>query len=150
MQKTFEKLLKFATLRPRSEKEIGLWFKRKNIEIDLQKELFSQLKKLGFVNDKEFIKWWIDQRLTFKHASKKRIVYELRQKGIKDSLIKQTIENTEFQEEEQAQKTLERKAKNVKTPLNQKDKVRLYGYLARQGFSWEVIKKAIDERFKER
>src|SRR3972149_10018566 len=39
-QKTFEKILRFVTLRPRSEKEISNWLRRKKIHESLHKDLF--------------------------------------------------------------------------------------------------------------
>ena len=81
-QKTWDKLLKFATLRPRSEKEINDWFKRKKVHESLHKELTEKLDHLKLINDEEFARWWVDQRLSFKSKSKRDITQELRIKGI--------------------------------------------------------------------
>src|SRR3989304_5220176 len=48
-QKTLDKLLRFATLRPRSEKEIKDYFKRKKVHESLQPDLFAKLKKLDLL-----------------------------------------------------------------------------------------------------
>src|SRR3989344_5146372 len=44
--KTFSKLLNFATLRPRSEKEVFDWLKRKKVPESMYKKLFKRLNKL--------------------------------------------------------------------------------------------------------
>src|SRR3989344_7266083 len=41
--KTFAKLLNFATLRPRSKKEITYWFRRKKISKEIHSKLFEKL-----------------------------------------------------------------------------------------------------------
>ncbi|MGD8744262.1 MAG: hypothetical protein PVJ52_01540, partial [Candidatus Woesebacteria bacterium] len=68
-QKMLDKLLKFVSLRPRSEKEIERWFKKHRVHHSLREELFNRLKKLDLVDDEKFARWWIDQRLQFKPKS---------------------------------------------------------------------------------
>src|SRR3990167_6032933 len=65
-QKTLDKLLRFATLRPRSKKEIKDYFKRKKVHESLYEELFNRLNRLELIDDEEFAKWWVDQRQNFK------------------------------------------------------------------------------------
>src|SRR3989344_4741095 len=87
-QKTLDKLLKFATLRPRSEKEIRDWFRRKKVHESLTPKLFERLTRIDLVDDKKFAEWWVGQRSQFKPRGKRALESELRIKGIK----KETIE----------------------------------------------------------
>src|SRR3990170_3972664 len=48
-QKTLDKLLRFATLRPRSEKEVRDYFKRKKVHESLHEELFEKLKHFELI-----------------------------------------------------------------------------------------------------
>jgi SOS response regulatory protein OraA/RecX len=59
----WNKLLKFATLRPRSEKEIRDWLKRKKVSSADQKKYIKNLKKLEFLSDIKFANWWITQSI---------------------------------------------------------------------------------------
>ncbi|KKP23347.1 MAG: Regulatory protein RecX [Candidatus Woesebacteria bacterium GW2011_GWC1_30_29] len=45
-QKTFDKLLRFVIVRPRSEKEIKDYLKRKKVHESLNEELFNRLNRL--------------------------------------------------------------------------------------------------------
>ena len=81
-KKYSDNLLRFATLRPRSKQEINFWFVRKKVNPLHQNELLKKLEKLDLVNDENFAKWWVDQRLQFKSKSKRELVQELRNKGI--------------------------------------------------------------------
>src|SRR3989344_9646177 len=120
--KFYNKALKFLSYRPRSEKEIRDKLRRvknkKNATTEVQKEqetqnfsvsknlsdsevarealidqVISKLKKNNYINDEEFIKWWIEQRVTFKPRSLRLIKIELRQKGISDDVIELGIRN---------------------------------------------------------
>ena len=70
-QKTFTKLLNFATLRKRSKKEITYWFRRKKISKEIHSKLFEKLDKLSLLNDGDFAKWWVNQRQEFKPRAKR-------------------------------------------------------------------------------
>ena len=90
-QKTSDKLLKFATLRPRSKKEITDWLKRKKVHESLHKGLFNRLKRLELVDDMKFAQWWVGQRSQFKPRGKRALEAELRKKGIKKEVIGSAI-----------------------------------------------------------
>jgi len=48
-QKVLDKLLKFASLRPRSEKEFNLWLKKHKVHQSLHEDLFNRLKRLELI-----------------------------------------------------------------------------------------------------
>src|SRR4030043_1786767 len=70
-QLNLDKLLRFATLRPRSESEIRGWMKRKKVHDSLKNDLFSRLKHLELIGDENFARWWIEQRLQYKPKAKR-------------------------------------------------------------------------------
>jgi regulatory protein len=136
-QKTFDKLLRFASLRPRSEKEVRDYLKRKEVHESLFEELFNRLKRLELVNDEAFAKWWIDQRLQFKSKSKRELEYELRNKGIGKEIIDIVLAESGVDDAKAVRKLLEKRAF--------KDRKQKIAYLARKGFSWEVIDRLTHE-----
>jgi regulatory protein len=130
-QKVLDRLLRFASLRPRSEREIKDYLKRKEVHESLFEELFNRLKRLELVNDEAFAKWWIDQRLQFKSKSKRELEFELRGKGIAKEIITEVLAESGVDDTKAAKKLLEKRAF--------KDRKQKMAYLARKGFSWEVI-----------
>ena len=76
LQKTFDKLIRFTTLRPRSKKEIDIWLRKYKVHSSLHAKLFEKLKRLGFVNDLKFAEWWVEQRVQFKSKSRREIIYD--------------------------------------------------------------------------
>ena len=142
-QKILDQLLRFATLRPRSEKEIESYFKRKKIHISLQPDLLKRLKKLKLLDDEEFARWWVDQRIQFKSKSKRVIKQELLQKGINKNVIEDVLGETKIDEEKMAKKLLEKKSYKWKNLPPREARLKMSQYLAGKGFDWNVIEKVV-------
>ncbi|RJR29283.1 hypothetical protein C4564_03005 [Candidatus Microgenomates bacterium] len=138
--KTFPKLLKFATIRPRSMKEISDWFKRREIGEDAQEKLLTKLQRVIKVDDEEFAKWWVAQRLSFSPRSKKALAVELMQKGIDNNTIKSVLEETEIDELPLVKKLAEKKLRSLSRYDEETRNKKLIAFLQRKGFSWGVIK----------
>ena len=140
-QKVYDKILRFASLRPRSEREFNSWLRKYKVHNSLHEELFSRLKRLGLLDDDKFATWWIEQRLQFRLKSKRELISELRIKGISRNTIEDVFLKFKVDEESSARKLLEKnKYKWIKLSdfeARRKSSV----YLARKGFSWDVIKK---------
>lgn len=143
-QKTLDKLLRFATLRPRSEKEIRDYFRRKKIHESLHKDLFDRLNRLDLVDDKKFAEWWIGQRLEFKSKSNRELVRELRLKGIDKYIIEDVMTKSDIDEEKMARELLKKKAYRWKALPAREAKQKALEYLSRRGFDWDVISKVVD------
>jgi regulatory protein len=142
-QKTYDKFLKFATLRPRSEKELWDWLKRKKVHESLHKDLFNRLKHLDLINDLEFAKWWVEQRQNFRPKPKRILNSELRIKGIKKEIIEKVLGEQKIDEEKMARQLLEKKSYKWKGLEPYKARQKMSQYLAGKGFSWETIEKVI-------
>lgn len=140
-QKAFDRLLFFATLRPRSEKEVRDWMLRKKTSEDIKKILVEKLKQLDLLDDEKFTKWWVEQRLAFKNKSLKDLNYELMGKGIDKAIISKVLNEIEIDEEKIARKLLEKKAYRWRGLGKLDRKRKTSEFLARKGFKWSVIKK---------
>ena len=75
-QKVFDRILFFASLRPRSEKEVNNWLKRKKVDESFNNTLLEKLTKLELLDDEKFAVWWVEQRLQFKSKSKREKIKE--------------------------------------------------------------------------
>jgi len=140
-QKVFDRILFFASLRPRSEKEVNNWLKRKKVDESFNNTLLEKLTKLELLDDEKFAVWWVEQRLQFKSKSKREIVMELRNKGIKKEVIEKVLEGSNLDETSSVKKLIE---KNYYKWSKFPEKIRrqkMQMYLARKGFSWETIKR---------
>lgn len=141
LQKTHDKLLRFATLRPRSAKEINQWFRKHKVHESLHDELLEKLKKLDLVDDKKFAQWWIEQRIQFKNKSKRELQYELRAKGIDRYIIEDVLAENDIDDEKNAKKLLQKNKYKWEKLSDGEARRKKSEYLARKGFGWDVIKK---------
>ncbi len=144
--KYYDLVLKFLSFRPRSKKELKDWFKKKEVGEETEKLIWEKLKKLGYINDEEFAKWWIEQRQQFRPTGFRRLALELRQKGISpDTLdnIKNQVENKDETEEAKRAAGKKMRVWEKLPPLEFRKK--MTSFLARRGFSWDTISEVVDE-----
>lgn len=143
-QKTYDKLLRYATLRPRSKKEIDLWLRKKKVHESIHKSLFNRLKRLELLDDKKFAAWWVEQRMSFRPRGKRALYSELRQKGIDRKTIDEILSNIKLDEVKIASKILQSKLYRWKNLKGFEKRKKMSDFLARRGFSWEVVKKVLN------
>lgn len=144
--KVYDRVLKFLSFRPRSEKELEDYFHRQAVGEKTKKMVLAKLKHLGFINDKEFARWWVEQRTVFRPKGKRAIEMELRQKGVPQEIITNNqllISNSD--ERELAKRAVSKKLKVWENYPQEIIRKKLSAYLLRRGFSWETIEKVIDE-----
>jgi regulatory protein len=144
LQKSFDKTLRFVMTRPRSLKEVKDYFKRKEIDSSLYQNILDRLEKLQLLDDQKFAKWWVDQRLEFKHKSKKDITFELRQKGIDTNIIKNVLDGSEIDELKIVKELIEKKKYKWERYDEKVRKQKIAQYLAGKGFNWDIIKNVVD------
>jgi len=140
-QKILDKLLRFAMVRPRSEKEINDYLKRKKVHESLHRALFHKLKHFELLDDEKFAKWWVEQRQAFKPKSLRVLKQELELKGIDKEVIERVLKETKIDEEELARELLAKKAYKWERLEPRVARQKKSQYLAGKGFSWEVIEK---------
>lgn len=142
-QKTLDKLLRFAMVRPRSEKEVTDYFRRKKIHDSMHEPLMEKLSHLELIDDLKFAKWWVDQRQNFKPKTKRILKIELTKKGIVKEIINTILDETPIDESKMARDLLARKAYKWKGIESRSARQKMSQYLAGKGFSWDVIEKAV-------
>jgi regulatory protein len=142
-QKTWDKLLRFAMVRPRSEKEIRDYFRRKKVHESLHDKLFEKLRHFELIDDAKFARWWIDQRANFKPKPKRILIQELRIKGIGKEIIDEVLGEEVVDEEKMARELIERKVYKWKGLEPRIARQKMSQYLVEKGFGWDVIRKIV-------
>jgi regulatory protein len=142
-QKTWDKLLRFAMVRPRSEKEIRDYFRRKKVHESLHEKLFEKLRHFELIDDEKFAKWWIDQRANFKPKPKRILIQELRIKGIDKEIIDEVLGEEVVDEEKMAKELIEKKMYKWKGLEPHLARQKMSQYLVGKGFGWDVIEKVL-------
>ena len=143
--KAQEQIYRFLSYRPRSEKEIYDYLGKKKLKDEEKEKIIKKLKEEKLIDDLEFARWFLEQRQTFRPKGSYALKQELRQKGIGEKIIDQVLPNKE-EELSLAKKALVKAEKKYASFLGREKKEKLMAYLRRRGFSWEAVKKAVDER----
>ena len=139
--------LRYLSYRPRSEKEIVDYLTRKKIDEQIQHKIIEKLKTYNFINDLEFAKFRVEQRVKFKHKPLRAIEFELKQKGIDRDLIDGAMakfEDKNVFDLENAKKLAEKKLDFYRNLDGKKRKEKVMSYLLRKGFSYDTVKKVLD------
>lgn len=142
-QKTYDKLVRYSTLRPRSKREVEMWLRKYKVHESLHDELFNKLKRLELLDDTEFAKWWVDQRITFRPRGKRALMAELRQKGIDRYIVDEVLSMVKIDEKKMAKKLLERRKYKWEKLGKLEARKKKSEFLARKGFGWEIIKQLV-------
>lgn len=132
-------------IRSRSEKELRQALARKKFEPDVIAHAMARLAELGYINDERFARDWANYRL--RQGKGPEIVrIELRQKGVAAALISQALATAEVGKDEQADIVLRaarRKFEQLKKLPPRDASRRLTAFLARRGFSPDMVRDAL-------
>lgn len=155
--KLMERMYRLFNIRQRSEREVRNYFKNLSFKRKIKDQeqisevaielLINKLKQKRLINDEEFAKSWVQSRS--KKKGKIAIKLELIQKGIDKEIIEEALEKV-VDEENVAQKALEKKMRVWKNlpPLEFKKKA--YEFLMRKGFEYSQVKDVIENILKKR
>ena len=153
--KLYGRAIEYCMSRPHSVKEVRdyLWRKtlatkyksRKTGEIkekpgvsqSIADRVLERVQEKGYVNDEQFTRWWVENRNQTNGTSLRKLSSELAAKGVSRDIIEQALHDTKRNDNDELEKIITKKRN--KYPDQQK----LIAYLARQGFSYDDIKRAI-------
>lgn len=148
--KLYARTLEYCLMRPHSAKEVKDYlFKKtrdtrkkdgnikKGVSPEVKQRVFERLLEKGYINDEKFAKYWVENRNLTKGSSRRKIVSELRAKGVEQNSIDQAFADSARNDQDELEKIIIKKRKRYD------DEQKFIAYLARQGFSYDDIKKAL-------
>ena len=91
VEAAYERALNFLSYRPRSVVEVRRYLTEKKFDVPTVDEVIARLSRVDLLDDKVFAQFWLENRDTFKPRSVRALRYELRQKGISDSIIDELL-----------------------------------------------------------
>ena len=103
---------------------------------ELSEQVLERLISRGYLDDRRFAEWWVENRFVKKGVSRKRLTMELMKKGVAREIIDEVLNDRN--DEEELRKMIARKRSKY-------DDEKLMAYLCRQGFSYDLVRKVIEE-----
>lgn len=140
-EQIYDDTLRFLSYRIRSEKEIFLYLKKKNVEDTLIEKIIDRLKHLSMIDDAFFLKTFIQDKVRLTDWSKNRVKQELYRKGISCSQEELDTFYPLDQEIDKATKIVEKKMDQWKRkyPNRYQLQGKIYQYLSSRGFQYDTI-----------
>lgn len=142
--------LMLLNTRMRSRKELAQRLSQKSYSDEVIKRVLDVLSWAGVVDDDQFARAWVNDRLRFRPVGLSLLRHELRRKGIPDEIITGTLnEHEEDDENERAWLLLLKRKAHYAGLDPQVARRRMMGFLARRGFDgqtvYTVVKRMLEE-----
>lgn len=139
--KLYNQVLGYLAIRPRSAWEIKTYLERKHSPAPLIESILNKLSELRLIDDTAFARSWVESRRLLKPISRRRLRLELRQKYVPDEIIQEVLGEDEVSDQDTLRDLIARKRKQTRY----QDTTKLMQYLARQGYSYNDIKSALQD-----
>lgn len=153
--KLYARTLEYCLMRPHSAREVQDYLYRKTratkykskktgelkeragVSQAIATRVFDRLVDKGYIDDEKFARYWAENRSQTKGASRRKLQAELRTKGVESSIIDAALTETGRSDEDELAKIIAKKRGKYT------DDQKFMQYLARQGFSYDDIKAAL-------
>ena len=151
LKRAKDKALKYLGYKMRSKKQVIKKLEELDFPENVINKVIKILEKYNYINDEEFAKAFIKDKMNLKGYGTFKISYDLKMLGIDEDIFKKYLYSEEFvKEEEKATSLLLKRLKGISIEnIDYKEKQKLYAYLARRGFSYDSINKAFNNLLKE-
>lgn len=127
----------------RTQAQVRKKLEEKGFAQPVVERVMAFLCKYGYCNDVEYAKSYIRQSQKLRPKGAYVLKMELCQKGVAQEIAEQTIQEAGLCEVEDAAYWIRKKVKGNIEDLEEKEKRRLYGFLQRKGYRWDVITEAM-------
>ncbi len=148
--KLYTRALEYTMMRPHSAREVRdyLWRKTRTTKYKTRKgeikdragvsqiiadRVYDRLLEKGYIDDEKFTRYWLENRNARKGMSQRKLIAELRGKGVEQATIERLLSCSNRSDESEIDKLIAKKRSRY-------DDQKLAQYLMRQGFSYDLIR----------
>ncbi len=141
--------LSLLSFRPRSVEELCDRLRKKGHAEDAIAQAVEFFKKQGLLDDRKFAKVAAHSSLYSNPSGRRKLEADLKKKGVPQDVIKGTLDDLkDYDEKAVAFEAAKKRLETMKGIAPLKQKSRLYGFLARRGFSNDAVYGALNKLFK--
>lgn len=129
----------------KTKKDVYDYLIRKGFTDEETSEICDYIEEVGLVDDDLYVKFFVEDSFRIKNKGTRKIVYELKKRGIDDEKIEEAIEEAGDMEYEALKEAYERKLEATKSetdPCKRKNKI--IRFLISRGFDYSDIKDIVD------
>lgn len=137
---TKSRILRFCAYQERSTRDVEMKLREWKVSPAKIRTIVEGLEEEGFLDDARFVRAFIHGKIHINHWGRKKIVFELRGKGIQGSLIGAGLE--EINEEEYRailESLILKKRREIKGGKNLTIREKLINFALGKGFEFDLI-----------
>ena len=129
----------------KTKKDVYDYLIRKGFSDEETSEVCDYIEEVGLVDDDLYVKFFVEDSFRIKNKGTKKIVYELKRKGIDDDKIDEAIDAAKDMEYEALKEAYERKLDATKSETDvYKRRTKIIRFLLSRGFDYSDIKDIVD------
>lgn len=147
---TYNVVLKYINKKIRSEYEIKEYIRKQNIKTEIEHKIIEKLKESKIINDTQYTKAYIHDRIKFSTDGPQKIKKELIKNKIDENIINNELEKIDKEELiKKLEKLINKKIKTNKTYSKKMLEQKLTTYFMNLGYKKEDIMTIIDNNIVE-
>jgi regulatory protein len=143
LSRALDQAVKLLSRRPYSTAEIRRHLESKQVPSAVIDEVLAKLAHLGYVDDRAFAEYWVENRERFRPRGPRALRYELRQKGIADELVDAVLD--EFDAHDSAYRAAQEKIRRLRGLTPEQFRTRLGAFLVQRGFGYDIVREVIEQ-----
>ncbi len=128
---------RLLAIRPRSTVEIRTKLTAQGFDSNIQNKVIAALQAQGLINDRDFARFWAENRNSFSPRSRQLTSLELRRKGVARDVIAAAVATID--DEQNAYRLALERARHLHRVDRTQFRRRMGSFLQRRGFGYAVI-----------
>ena len=146
-REVYAKALDALSRRARSTKELERWLAARDLPGEYIRSAIEQLAAAGYLNDAEYARSFVRSRAAGRGMSSRRVAAELAHRGVARDVVQEAIAEVTrdecLDERAQAEAAAVKKLRTLARLEPDVRRRRLMGFLARRGFSSELVRETV-------
>lgn len=148
VERSYSAALNFLSFRPRSRGEIEEYFRKRKTDPIVVEAVVQRLERLGLLDDREFARFWVENRQTFRPRGTRALRSEMLQKGIEREVVDEALATIG----DEAAVAYEAGMKKMRSYAGLEEREffrKMVGFLQRRGFPYETSAEAARKLYRE-
>ena len=143
----YEKALAYINVKMRSRKEIENYLKKKEYSTSLINETISRLQELDFINDENYIKAYISDKISLTNDGPNKIKNSLLNEKMEENLVEKYVYEIDKEEISiKLEKLIDKKIPTIKNCSGNVLKYKIMNYFMNLGYDKYMIEEILDNK----
>ena len=146
-REVLEKIYRYCVYQDRCKQEVEKKLTSLGANSSQIPDIIIHLEAERFLDEARYASSFVRGKFTYKRWGKNKLMYELRQRGVPESLIEKALSEEIDQEhyEITARKLVERKAKQLGADSVAEVRDKVVRFMQQKGFEWDIIEQSMRE-----